>query len=191
MVNNRVASQAKRLCCAVVTLPSTTIESAKLSNMCVCAPLLRPGAASAIRRIRECATKFKLQPTGRLPELAGGGGTLGTNSLRFSCSIAANKPAASNCRSLLPSCSSSSSSNSSSNQRLVNNYLCTSKLQTHEIEIRHRQKLRQTQRQRQRPPKQLKMKNRKAVERQRSEALMPYGKPFKTVEKKSFSANLN
>lgn len=78
--------------------------------------------------------------------LGGGGGTLGTNSHRFSCSIVANKPAASNCRS--PQAISSYSY--STNQRLVNNYLCTSKLQTHEIEIRHRHKQRQTQRQRQR-----------------------------------------
>lgn len=124
-----------------------------------------------------------------LVRLGGGGGTLGTNSHRFSCSIVANKPAASNCRSPQAISIPIPSSSYSSNQRLVNNYLCTSKLQTHEIEIRHRQKQietdAETETERQRPPKQLKMKTRKAVERQHSEALMPYGKPFKTFGKKN------
>lgn len=130
-------------------------------RICVCLPGTHlapdpasPGVASASgQRNSNCS------PPGRQVNWwREGGWTLGTNSLRFSCSIAANKPAASPALPIF-----SSNSNSSSNQRLVNNYPCTSKLQTHEIEIRHRHRRRdrETERQRQRPLKQLKMKTRK------------------------------
>lgn len=131
-----------------------------IEYVCVCLALTLP--PTRLRPALQVRVGNEIQiaahQAGKLTGGGKGGCTLGTNSLRFSCSIAANKPAASPAQPIF-----SSNSNCSSNQRLVNNYPCTSKLQTHEIEIRHRLRRidRETERQRQRPPKQLKMKTRK------------------------------